>query len=448
VKPKSSLPRYDEPTPEAGGTLSREQEAELALSHTLYTPGSRTIIVVLFLATIAIVPLIELVAQRNARGDVATLISRLTASFPSWEQIRAARNWADFENLVPRGADLKETQREIERGSVVSQSLRPHVQNVLTENFGAGNDQVFVGLESWLFYRADVDYITGPPFLDSNQMKRRARTGIEPDPINAIVEFRDELAARGIDLIVLPIPVKPGVQAERLTDAVPKNAMLHNTSFAQFKSLLEKKGVRVFDASFILAQGKDSFSNTPVYLTGDTHWRPETMEMVAAALAHFIGIKPSSSRTELQIVEKKISGVGDTVNLLGLSPSEALNRAEEVRIHQVMTEADGWAPDKNGDALLLGDSFAAVFSSDALGWGESAGLAEHLSRALGGRPLDCIVRNSDAAFAPRELLQRELGRDPARLAGKRLVIWEFAERELAFGNWKHIKLNQSPAKQP
>ncbi|MDQ6624532.1 MAG: hypothetical protein M3Y69_00105, partial [Verrucomicrobiota bacterium] len=66
--------------------------------------------------------------------------------------------------------------------------------------------------------------------------------------------------------------------------------------------------------------------------------------------------------------------------------------------------------------------------------------AEHLSAALGGRPLDCILRNSDGAFATREMLANELARGRDRLAGKKLVIWEFAARELAFGNWKLLDL--------
>ena len=99
-----------------------------------------------------------------------------------------------------------------------------------------------------------------------------------------------------------------------------------------------------------------------------------------------------------------------------------------------------WRPSKDADILLLGDSFSNIFSLDALGWGESAGFAEHLSRALGGRPLDCILRNSDAAFATREILSRELARGRDRLAGKKLVVWEFAARELAFGDWKMIEM--------
>jgi alginate O-acetyltransferase complex protein AlgJ len=38
------------------------------------------------------------------------------------------------------------------------------------------------------------------------------------------------------------------------------------------------------------------------------------------------------------------------------------------------------------------------------------------------------------------MLSRELARGRDRLAGKKLVIWEFAARELAFGDWKMLEM--------
>src|SRR5205823_3945902 len=138
------------------------------------------------------------------------------------------------------------------------------------------------------------------------------------------------------------------------------------------------------------------------------------------------------------------SDLGDIARMLKLPASQNPYPAETVTIHEVAS----WRPSKDADILLLGDSFSNIFSLAALGWGESAGFAEHLSRAL-GRPLDCILRNSDGAFATREILSRELARGHDRLSGKKLVIWEFAARELAFGDWKmlEMKLGQPvPAK--
>ena len=84
---------------------------------------------------------------------------------------------------------------------------------------------------------------------------------------------------------------------------------------------------------------------------------------------------------------------------------------------------------------MLGDSFANIYSLASMGWGDSAGLVEHLSYAL-GRPVDRILQNDDGAFATRDILRRD---GPARLAGKRVVIWQFAARELAFGDWRVIE---------
>jgi alginate O-acetyltransferase complex protein AlgJ len=172
------------------------------------------------------------------------------------------------------------------------------------------------------------------------------------------------------------------------------------------------------------------------------------MERVAENLAAFIKI-PSDSSTTSKVSDKKISGVGDISRMLKLPETAQNFPPETVTVHEVTRGDTPWRASKDADVLLLGDSFANIFSLSALGWGESAGFAEQLSRALGGRPLDCILRNSDGAFATREILSRELARGRDRLAGKKLVIWEFAARELAFGDWKmlEMKLGQpTPAK--
>ena len=79
-----------------------------------------------------------------------------------------------------------------------------------------------------------------------------------------------------------------------------------------------------------------------------------------------------------------------------------------------------------------------------MGWGEGGGFIEQLSYVL-QRPLDRITRNDDGAYATREMLAGELAKGRDRLAGKRLVIYQFAIRELAVGNWKRIDLKTGTA---
>jgi alginate O-acetyltransferase complex protein AlgJ len=450
LKPIHSLPRYSEPTPETHRKVSREQEAEMALKNSQFAGGSRLLLVALFLVTILSLPTIQFAFEmRTPRSDARLGTFNVYKAYPAWKKIRAVRNPRDLWRLLPRAEELKAAEKELETESVVSEWLLPRVQSFLSTKLGAGNEQVYLGRDRWLFYRPDVDYVTGPRFLEPKIMTHRAHAaGVQPDPVKAIVDFREQLAARGIDLIAVPVPMKPGVEADKLAAPATSNAVLQNASFAEFKARLEKAGVRVFDAGTLLSERKTAVGNTPLYLGTDTHWRPETMEFVAENLAEFIQTTTPRSAT-VQGKDRLVSGVGDTARMLKLPESQNAYPPETVTIHEVVVGNTAWRSSKDSSVLLLGDSFSNIFSLGALGWGESAGFAEHLSRALGGVPLDCILRNSDGAFATREILSRELARGRDRLAGKKLVIWEFAARELAFGDWKmlEMKLGQpAPAK--
>jgi SGNH hydrolase-like domain, acetyltransferase AlgX len=431
--PKYSLPRYADPTPSAAHRkLPREEEADRALKNTKFSPGTRQTLIVLFLLTILAVPVIQLVGEFRAAGSISRLpMISIFKSLP----------W------LPHSEDLKRVERSLENESLVSQWLLPRVQYLLTVLLGAGNEQVYVGHDPWLFYRADVDHVIGPPFLDPIRMKHRLQTSrVQPDPIKAIVDFRNQLAARGIDLVLLPVWVKPSVEGEMLAvsnaNRAEASGALPNPSFKEFKARLEREKVRVFDpAPSLMERGR----SRPLYLDTDTHWRPETMEFVAERLADFLQLPATGESTSPSIIEKEIVARGDIAAMLKLSRADKFFPPEKVTIRQVVTGNALWRPSKEADVLLLGDSFLNIFSFEAMGWGESAGFAEHLSFAL-RRPIDCILRNSDASFATREILSNELARGRDRLAGKKLVIWEFAARELSFGNWKLLDLKLGEAK--
>jgi hypothetical protein len=86
-------------------------------------------------------------------------------ALPGWKKIRAVRHPADVWNLLPRRTELKAAEKGLEDQSVVSQWLLPRVQTILTGALGVGNEQASVGRDGWLFYRPDVEYVTGPAFL-------------------------------------------------------------------------------------------------------------------------------------------------------------------------------------------------------------------------------------------------------------------------------------------
>jgi alginate O-acetyltransferase complex protein AlgJ len=274
-------------------------------------------------------------------------------------------------------------------------------------------------------------------------MRRRIRAAPEwtappqPDPRGAIVQFRNDLAARGITLVVMPTPLKPSLHPEMLAPRYGDAAgVLQNPSYESFVDDLRRDGVLVFDPSEALIAAR---GNGPLYLATDTHWRPEAMELVAERLAGFMTANadlPAVGDPGYRVERPEVRNRGDAARMLDLADDAPLFPPEPVYLRRIL-QPDGaaWRSSRDADVLVLGDSFTNIYALESMGWGTSAGLAEQLSYAL-RRPLDRLAQNDEGAFATRDMLAR----DPGRLAGKRVVIYQFAARELAFGDWKVIPL--------
>jgi hypothetical protein len=419
----------------AGKREGREEEAERVLGRTEFGAGARAVLIAGFLAGLLLVPLIQWGREWKA-GDFS--IRGLARVLPGWDRVRSVRTPAAAWGLLPEARELKEAERELERRSWFSGGMRPQVQTWFTKILGWGGEQAYLGKDGWLFYRPDVESVWGAPFLEPGQLAHRKKSGVQPDPVRGIVDFREQLKRRGIELVVVPVPVKPCIEARHLTGK-PGGTLLRNASHGEFVARLEAAGVRVFDPAPGLE--KDARELGAAYLETDTHWRPETMERVAGRLAEVLKQVPGWRAGGIQpgFVDGEVEGMGDIVGLLGLGDGQKLYGRQKVHIRQVTLGNSFWRPDPGGEVLVLGDSFSNIYSLEGMGWGEGAGFVEHLGAALGAR-VDAVVRNSDGAFGSRDVLRRELASGRDRLAGKKVVVWEFASRELALGDWKILEM--------
>jgi alginate O-acetyltransferase complex protein AlgJ len=431
--------------------LDREAVAKIEVGQTAVSPAVAWALAAFFLAAIVLVPMSEMIGRRGTPA-AATAWTRLAETpgivASAWRPGAHAAGAAGLWNRTVAAnraalAGMAAFEDALEEESLLGRTLRPRAQVVLSGLLGAGNERVYLGRDGWLYFRTDTEYVTGGGFLDPRRLRRRVAAADEwtmppqPDPRVAILDFHRQLAARGITLIVMPTPVKPSIHPEQFAAALQGwRAPLQNPSYAAFVEDLERAGVRVFDPATLLTAGR---IDGPQYLATDTHWRPEAMEATAgrlAALVRQVGLAERPA-PEYRIDERGVSNRGDTAAMLDLPAEQRLYPPEDAWIRRVL-DADGglWRSSRDADVLVLGDSFSNMYSLQSMGWGESAGFVEHLSYAL-GRPVDRIVQNDAAAFATRELLAQA---GPARLAGKRVVIWQFATRELAFGDWKVIPL--------
>jgi hypothetical protein len=310
------------------------------------------------------------------------------------------------------------------------------------------------------------------------------------DPAEAIADFAAQLDRRGIRLVLLPVPVKPMVHPEQLSRRFAgRRDVLQNPSYLP---LIRRLGdqVTVLDPAPMFARLKWADGGRPVrelYLRTDTHWRPEAMDLVAARLAEVVTAElaargaapPARAAPAPREVVTWATNVGDVARMLqplvatpsvgrlhaslgewlsaaGAEAAAAALRTDrrdllprEIVTLRSVVDADGspLRPDRAADVLLLGDSFSNIYSAEPMGWGSGAGLPERLSFHL-GRPVDTIVRNDAGAHATRKLLSDELRAGRDRLAGKRVVVWQFAVRELAVGDWRIYPMALSSAPGP
>jgi alginate O-acetyltransferase complex protein AlgJ len=214
---------------------------------------------------------------------------------------------------------------------------------------------------------------------------------------------------------------------------VPKNP-----GFDALVTEVRSRGVEVFEPS----PKELPPAQKPLFLAQDTHYTPAWMEEIAARLASAIKrtvtLSPPATPFQFRAVPQSVERVGDLVDMLKLPDEQTFFVPQSAAIHRVENAAgEPWEPDPESEVLLLGDSFTNVFSLDSMGWGEAAGLAPHLALSL-GRSIDVIAQNDAGAFATRQALARALAGGEDRLKGKRVVVWEFASRELAVGDWKPI----------
>ncbi len=423
-----------------GKKPSREAIAWVEIGTTTISPLMAVVLSAFFLAAIYVVPIGQYVFDRLQGLPVNIALQSGGLSRPGQSV---------FARIDQRNNDILESinqlETTLEEGSVLRKVFLPPLQYVLLRFFGKGNEKAIPGRNGWLHFAQDLDYLTGPPFLSPDQLRTREKAHelwekpMHPEPLAAIIEFKKQLMARGIVLIVVPVPVKVAIQPDKISDRRLRPP-LANRSWQPFAEALQKSGVQLFDARSVLA--RYVLQHGDAYLATDTHWLPGAMQAVAEELAGYIAKESPQllGSADLQVQMQRVIGHGDIARMLTLPDKAHLFAGQEVELRQILTERhEFWQPDRNAEILLLGDSFTNIYSTDGLSWGVGAGFAEQLSHFL-RTPLDLLARNDSGAYVTREMLAGELAQGRDRLAGKKLVIWQFAERELAFGDWRSIAM--------
>jgi hypothetical protein len=396
-------------------------------------------------------------------SSVETNIHQLKKAFPEINSLQMPL--VIIKNLFSLFWDsryIRPYEKKIENASVFATGARPVVSFFRYWLFNDLGDKGIYGKKGFFFYRPDVQY-TYKPYINNLQNYANPFSNVvDPEllktnefPVRKIAEFRDQLKEKGIDLLVTIVPGKPSIYSEYLTKG---NSGKFESPSMRFISELDSAGVKVVDlfTPFLNEKKKDLDTEDLLYLRKDTHWKARGAWLAAATVAEQIKKYPwyQDGTVDYIIDTVEVMREGDIAQMSTL-PNMKINElrchfpAEKTKCYQVSRvsrdengEITGkilYKDDyKNSTILLLGDSFSRIYQTDEP---RSAGWISHLAYQL-KQPLATIVNDGGASTIVREILARK----NYLLKNKKLVVWEFVERDIRYGEsgWKSISLNGEP----
>jgi hypothetical protein len=343
---------------------------------------------------------------------------------------------------APTEEHLRQFESDLEECSFFEENIRPVYQ--LVRYFvrrGLGH-KALLGKAGWYFYHPGVKYLTQPYYRDVASLMPEGG-----DPIEIIRDFARQMRLRGIQLVVVPVPGKASIYPDKLSALVDPGQPVHAHT-KRFIQELRDDGIEVIDIHevFLKNRAEADRLNQPLYMLTDTHWTGHGVVLAANAIAERVKRElwyremepPPADRYER--VKVTVERRGDIPKMTKIPLQEKLFSPECVDAYQVVEKESRrpYQDDPQSPVLLLGDSFSRVFQTDAP---QSAGIIANLACEL-QMPVASIVNDGGAST----LVRQQLARDTKILWGKRLVIWEFVERDIRFGmrGWQPIKLEDQP----
>jgi len=353
---------------------------------------------------------------------------------------------------------LRSWEAEMEETSVAANTLRPPMQFLRYALLHDLGEKGVRGRQGWYFYKPGIEYLTRPYIRDPRSIVVDPNDKpLVDNPLACITNFKRQLDTLGVEVLVVIVPGKGSVYPDMLNGEVdPDEACLSSHSLRTIAELRDS-GVAVVDLfkPFHDERQRDSTAGDSLYLRKDTHWRSRGLRLCAGLVAERIReypwYDPAGETVEYILDTVTVDRVGDVGSMIGLPDfnMRELRLSFEVestkcfQVYRVRRDESGEETGRSlyrddfqrSNVLVLGDSFSRIYQTDAP---RGAGWIAHLAFEL-GQPVASIVSDGGASTLVRE----KLARSAEVLHGKKLVVWEFVERDLRFGakGWQDISLN-------
>jgi hypothetical protein len=341
-----------------------------------------------------------------------------------WPELEASEPTPRAQRLATIAAELED-----HLARVAEQDVGPDLFRAAGELLASDFQGLFFPVGAFGINRRDVVFLT--------QWNRSSRGAVPdgPEPSQAkqlasLVRLSSALEARGVSLLLAPIPRPPQIYPERLLEdrAMPGDFVGADPGLARFLLDATRAGVEVLHLTPHFAAAREvseAESDGDRYLFHDfnNHWTPRavvlTAELVAARLGAFEGFEPGPLREDWDwvTVTARVSHpmpqqADHTLPPASLWIEAALDDARELAARQ----------DPTSPILLLGDSNTGWYHK------YGASLPDLLTAKL-GRNLDVIAQQG----ATPETIWNAAARRPAGSTplDKRIVVWVCEANALA-----------------
>ena len=332
----------------------------------------------------------------------------------------------------PSRSNLRVFEKELEDNSYLSQTCEPVMRYLQFAVLKDTGDKAIMGRNGWFFFRPGANYLIEP------WPPRNGSIPQNSDAVSAIVDFYNQLDARGIKLLIVPAPGKASVYPEKITARAGNNPTQISPHTKKVMDGIQSAGIEWVDLFALFNRSKNR--ETDLYLKQDTHWSTAGMRIAAKRVAERLlelgWIDRGGIEYELKPIE--FSRYGDILRMINLPFSDRLYQPERLYCTQVIDSLSGTPNQNNEDSeiLVLGDSFLRIYEQDEPG---SAGFVSHLACEL-KTPVTSIINDGGAST----LVRQELARKSHLLRDKKVVIWEFVERDIRFGmeGWQKVAITK------
>ncbi len=355
--------------------------------------------------------------------------SLIRETYAAFSIERVAKVW--WHHGILSGKYLRAYEGRLEKENSFVKKTRPVYQTFAWKVLKDPGEKAVRADSNFLFYRQDVDFLVKPAPWTVDSLD---------NPIDAVLDFKTELEKRGVDLLVVVVPGKPSIYPEFLNPVM--YGLFGRKDFSlglRFVDTLQTLGVNTVNLYPVLQNAKmNDRTGDLLYLNTDTHWTPRGARIAATAIANQVKkMKVSMELPKLILTDSVVTAVrtGDVATMANL---EYAFPDQTVEAHQVKIAETGAllrSDFRKSKILILGDSYSRIYETDSP---MSAGWISQFAEEM-QTPVASIVSDGGSSTLVREKLARRSG----VLKNKKLVIWEFVERDLRFGaeGWKKVRLD-------